>query len=255
MKYGHARVDDGTGLNGTYASHIILRPGTHVVKLPDVLSSRICAPANCALATVVNSLDMARLPRYGANQSAVVQGAGLLGIYAVAWLRYRIGMEVVFCLDRSIERLKTAERFGAIPVLVKPGQDEAQARQELIRKRCPRGVDVVVEMTGARDVLLEGVQLLRNGGHYAFAGMVHPDSQLSSLTGETIIRKCLTIRGVHNYTPWNLQEAVDFLKEFQSTLPFDAVLSPDDIPLQELDKAFEIANNGEYCRVVLNCQS
>jgi putative phosphonate catabolism associated alcohol dehydrogenase len=254
MKYGHARVDDGAGLNGTYASHIIVRPGTHVVKLPDSLSSRVCAPANCALATVVNSLDMGRLPRYGSNNSAVVQGAGLLGIYAVAWLRYRVGMEQVFCFDPSVERLETAKRFGAIPVLVKPGEDEAHARAQLVRKSCPRGVDVVVEMTGAKVVLSEGVQLLRNGGHYAFAGMVHPDSQLSSLTGETIIRKCLTIRGAHNYTPWNLQEAVAFLKEFQDDLPFDAVLSPEDYSLHEIDKAFELANAGKHCRVVVNCQ-
>lgn len=254
MKYGHARMDDGTGFNGTYASHIILRPGTHVVKLPTALSSRVCAPANCALATVVNSLDMGRLPRYGSNQTAVVQGAGLLGIYAVAWLRWRVGMEVVFCLDQSEERLKTAEQFGAIPVLVKPGEDEAHARAQLIRNRCPRGVDVVVEMTGVKHVVTEGVQLLRNGGHYAFAGMVHPDSQLSSLTGETIIRKCLTLRGVHNYTPWNLQEAVDFLKEFQTALPFDSVLSPDDIGLKDLEKGIELAHNGRYCRVVVDCQ-
>jgi len=255
MKYGHARVDDGSGLNGTYASHIILRPGTHVVKLPPSLSSRICAPANCALATVANSLDMARLPRYGANQCAVVQGGGLLGIYAVAWLRYRVGMEVVFCFDMSPERLETAKLFGAIPVLVKPGEDEAQARAQLVRQRCPRGVDVVVEMTGAKLVVTEGVQLLRNGGHYAFAGMVHPDTQLSSLTGETIIRKCLTIRGVHNYTPWNLQEAVGFLKEFESTLPFEAVLSPNDYKLQDLEEAFKVAQAGKYCRVVVDCQS
>jgi len=99
MKYGHTRITDGTGLNGTYASHILLRRGTHVVKLPAGLASRTASPANCALATVVNSLDMARLPRYGSNNSAVVQGAGLLGIYAVAWLKKRVGMEHVFCLD------------------------------------------------------------------------------------------------------------------------------------------------------------
>merc|ERR1719265_2877924 len=135
-----------------------------------------------------------------------------------------------------MNRLKTAEKFGAIPVLVKPGEDEAHARAQQVRKRCPRGVDVVVEMTGAQSVIPEGVQLLRNGGHYAFAGAVHPNSQLSSLTGETIIRKCLTIRGAHNYTPWNLQEAVDFLKEFQGALPFESVLSPDSVKLQDLDR-------------------
>jgi len=253
MKYGHARVDDRTGLNGTYATHIILRPGTHIVKLPDLLSSRVCAPANCALATVTNSLDMGRLPRYGSNQSAAVQGAGLLGIYAVAWLKRRVGMEQVFCLDSNPKRLKTAERFGAIPILIHGGEAEELQRQFFVRERCPRGVDLVVEMTGNKNVVTEGVQLLRNGGHYAFAGMVHPDSQLSSLTGETIIRKCLTIRGVHNYTPWNLQEAVDFLKEFRSELPLDSVLSEKNYRLTDLEEAIDVANSGEHCRVVVDC--
>ena len=31
------------------------------------------------------------------------------------------------------------------------------------------------------------------------------------LTGEQIIRKCLTIRGVHNYSPCHLHEALAFL--------------------------------------------
>lgn len=253
MKYGHAKVSDGSGLNGTYATHILLRRGTHVVKLPKQLSSRVCAPANCALATVVNSLDLGRLPRYGSNRSAVVQGAGLLGIYAVAWLRQRVGMESVFCFDVHRERLKTAERFGAIPMLVEGGEEECLERARVVRERCPRGVDVVVEMTGAKHVIPEGVQLLRNGGHYAFAGMVHPDSQLSSLTGETIIRKCLTIRGVHNYTPWNLEEAVQFLNEFREDLPFDAVLSPSTHRLGGIADAFREAHSGNYCRVVVDC--
>lgn len=253
MKYGHARVDDGTGLNGTYATHILLRRGTHVVSLPGSLSTRVCAPANCALATVVNALDMARLPRYGSNKSAVVQGAGLLGIYAVAWLKKRVGMDTVFCFDTHPSRLKTAQRFGAIPMLVHGGEEESMERARQVRELCPRGVDVVVEMTGVTQAISEGVQLLRNGGHYAFAGMVHPDSQLSSLTGETIIRKCLTIRGVHNYTPWNLEEAIKFLNEFRDDLPFHSVLSPSSHRLDQLDAAFAQAHSGEYCRVLVDC--
>ncbi|MCB0064393.1 MAG: alcohol dehydrogenase catalytic domain-containing protein, partial [Caldilineaceae bacterium] len=31
FKYGHAPLDNGSGLNGCYASHIVLRPGTHIV--------------------------------------------------------------------------------------------------------------------------------------------------------------------------------------------------------------------------------
>lgn len=226
-----------------------------MVQLPDGLSSRIAAPANCAMATVVNSLDMSRLPRFGANNSAVVQGAGLLGIYAVAWLRYKVRMGVVFCLDTNPDRLATAVKFGAIPVLVTGGEDEMREREKKIREVCPRGVDVVVEMTGASSVLTEGVNILRNGGHYAFCGAVHPDSQLSSLTGEAIIRKCLTIRGAHNYTPWNLDEAVRFMNEYKDVLPFDAVLSAGEFNLKELDKAFDDAYSGKHCRVVVKCDT
>ena len=34
----------------------MLRKGTHVTKLPDNLPSRIAAPLNCALATMVNAV-------------------------------------------------------------------------------------------------------------------------------------------------------------------------------------------------------
>lgn len=259
MKYGHTPVSQAPALTGTYATHIVLGRGTHVVKLPPGLNSRVAAPANCALATVANSLDMARLPRFGSNNSAVVQGAGLLGIYAVAWLKKRVGMDHVFCLDMNAERLKTAEKFGAVPMLVEgtneqEAEDHAAERAKQIRSWCPRGVDVVVEMSGARAVLTEGVSLLRNGGHYAFCGMVHPDSLLSTLTGEAIIRKCLTIRGVHNYTPWNLSEALEFLEENQDLLPFESVLSPHTYGLRQIDDAFDEAFTGQHCRTVVSCR-
>ena len=50
--------------------------------------------------------------RYGSNSSAVVQGAGLLGIYSCAWLRHRNHMENVFVVDTNEARLKLAEKFG-----------------------------------------------------------------------------------------------------------------------------------------------
>ena len=55
-QYGHAKIGHrSTQLNGCYATHIILLPGTHVVKLPDNVPSNVSAPLNCALATMVNA--------------------------------------------------------------------------------------------------------------------------------------------------------------------------------------------------------
>ena len=55
-QYGHAKIGhQSTQLNGCYATHIVLLPGTHVVKLPENVPSNTSAPLNCALATMVNA--------------------------------------------------------------------------------------------------------------------------------------------------------------------------------------------------------
>src|ERR1700733_11890542 len=41
FKYGHAPLDSGTGLNGTYASHIVLRAGTTIFPLPDAVTDEM----------------------------------------------------------------------------------------------------------------------------------------------------------------------------------------------------------------------
>ena len=48
---------NGSGFNGCYASHIIIRKGTRVIKLPNEISDSLGATINCALATMVNSVD------------------------------------------------------------------------------------------------------------------------------------------------------------------------------------------------------
>jgi D-arabinose 1-dehydrogenase-like Zn-dependent alcohol dehydrogenase len=50
-------MNNGTGFNGCYASHIVLRKGTSVIKIPDVISDNLAASINCALATMVNCVS------------------------------------------------------------------------------------------------------------------------------------------------------------------------------------------------------
>ncbi|CAF4787964.1 unnamed protein product, partial [Rotaria sp. Silwood1] len=57
FKYGHAKLNDGSGYNGCYATHIILRRGTHVVKIPETISDRCAAPINCSLATTMCAME------------------------------------------------------------------------------------------------------------------------------------------------------------------------------------------------------
>ena len=50
-------MNNGTGFNGCYATHIVLRKGTTVIKIPDEINDNLAASINCALATMVNCVS------------------------------------------------------------------------------------------------------------------------------------------------------------------------------------------------------
>ncbi|MCB9869278.1 MAG: alcohol dehydrogenase catalytic domain-containing protein [Planctomycetes bacterium] len=237
FKYGHAALDDGTGLNGCFATHVVVRRGTHMVRIPKGLSDAAAAPANCALATAVNAVSQISVP----PRVAVVQGGGLLGLYTCALLR-EAGAESVLCIEPAPARQALAERFGATPI---DGGDLDRATEEVLQRVGP--ADVVLEMAGVRAVLTQGMRLLRNGGFYGLVGLVHPDSDLP-IRAEDVIRRCLTLRGVHNYAPRHLDAAVAFLSRNATRLPFDELVSPP-FPLTELAAAFDAARERTWARV------
>ena len=239
FKYGHAPFAEG-GASGCYASHILLRPGTGVVAVPESLSDAAAAPANCVLATAVNVVS--QLPP--SCESAVVQGAGLLGIYLCALLAQR-GVGRLFCCDPDPGRLALAASFGATPLGAEPGE-----RRAAVRDLCPHGADAVIEAAGDPAVVPEGVDLVRTGGWLLLAGMVHPRSALE-LTGERVIRKCLGIRGVHNYSPGHLREAVRFLEATAAAHPYERLVCPSPFPLSRLGEAFAAAGSRKWHRVAV----
>jgi putative phosphonate catabolism associated alcohol dehydrogenase len=238
FKYGHASIHNGSGLNGCYASHIHIRKGTHLVKLPASVTNEMAAPANCALSTMVNAISqMKSIPK-----SAVIQGGGLLGIYTCGLLKEK-GVEQIFCLEINKDRFSLIEAFGATVVDAK----DAEKATNFILEQLPEGVDVVFEVAGVKELVPQGLKLLRFGGEYILAGLVHPNSQLT-ITAEQIIRKCLKIIGVHNYAPWHLEEAVSFLARNRDRFPFHSLVSPA-YPLEDLADAVVEAQSQKWARV------
>jgi putative phosphonate catabolism associated alcohol dehydrogenase len=232
FKYGHAPTSDGCGLHGTYATHIALRRGTHLVAVPDELPDAFAAPANCALATMAAATEHLPQP----CRVAVVQGAGLLGLYGCALLR-AAGIGRVVVVDTDAARLKMVSAFGGEPALT--------SALPLIG---PSAADLVIEVAGVAAVVAEGMKLLRPGGHYVLAGMVHPDTALA-LTGEAIIRGCFTLRGIHNYAPRHLDAAVAFLTQHRH-LPLAQLVS-DPLPLSRIEEALALAASRRWPRVAL----
>ncbi|CAH1796008.1 unnamed protein product [Owenia fusiformis] len=254
FKYGHASLNDGTGFNGCYASHIVLRARTHVAKIPPHVTNKMAAPINCALATMVNAtraIPEASISSH--SRSAVIQGAGQLGLYGCALLR-NAGYDPVYCTDINLDRLSAVQAFGGTPVfsgspnylrksVVELGSQVINGKPE------NDSIDVVIEVCGAPSVIPDGINLLRPGGVYIFVGMVHPDSRLN-ITGEQIIRKCLTIKGVHNYSPKDLDLAVEFLTKTADKYPYEKMIGPQ-YSISGIHDAIKHSISQTYCRIPL----
>jgi threonine dehydrogenase-like Zn-dependent dehydrogenase len=158
----------------------------------------------------------------------------MLGLTACAMAR-TIGARAVIVTDVDAERLEFASRFGATHAVQVDGENSALAA--LVRKlTAGRGVDLALELSGAPGAIESGLNLLRIGGRYVLVGSVFPGRPVA-LSPETVVRRLLTIQGVHNYAPEDLAAAVAFLSQQHERYPF-AELVTKPFSLSEAERAF-----------------
>lgn len=223
-KYGHEPLDEQAPLRGGFATHCLLLPGTTVVAVPDEVPDEVAAPASCATATVAAVLAAAG--PVSADTRALVSGAGMLGLTAVAMLA-EAGAEVL-AVDPDPARREQALRFGAAEAAT-----DAAAVAE---------VNLAIELSGAPGAVQACLDPLAVGGVAVLAGSVSPGPSVQ-IDPERMVRGLHRLVGVHNYRPADLQAAVDFLAGNHRTRPF-AELVAGRYGLDELDAAFAAARRG-----------
>jgi putative phosphonate catabolism associated alcohol dehydrogenase len=233
LKYGHVAIDGDRALLGTYASHIVLRAGTHLVSIPPGLPDWEAATANCALATMVHAIE--HRPR--SCQTAVIHGAGLLGLFGCALL-HEEGLARVVVVEPDPGRRTLVASFG--------GEAVADSALSVVDKST---VDVFLEASGQSHCVAEAMQLLRPGGVCTLVGSVHPGPPLD-LSAEALVRGCVTLRGVHNYAPHHLDRAIAFLATRFADLPLQSVISKP-LPLDQMDAAMQLAASRRWLRVAI----
>ena len=224
-KYGHEPLRPGRELTGGLAEHCLLAEGSAIFLVPEGLSDATACPANCAGGTVAAALELAG-PLDGGR--VLMMGSGMLGVTATAWAR-ALGAEQVIASDISTHRLELARSFGATDLAL----PDALAGTVFDRTD-GYGVDAAFEMTGDPQALEALVPLIRMGGSLILVGSVFP-SRPVNLLAEQVVRRCLTIRGIHNYAPRHLRAALDFLGE-SPQFSFDRLVTAWE-PLEAVEQA------------------
>lgn len=236
-KYGHDLVEDDPHFLGGFADYCYIQPGTGILKLPDDLSDEEATPLNCGVATMISVTEASQI---NVGDTVVVQGLGLLGLYGCAIAKSR-GAAKVIALDPVQSRLDVAERFGADIRIDVSKLDDKSLIDQVREAAPPDGADVVIEVCGVPSVVAAGVKMLRIGGRYVLAGFVGPGADIN-IDAHDLVRKWITLRGIHNYHPRHLIQALDFVMANRDRFPFREIVDSR-FSLDELDDAFAKAAN------------
>lgn len=194
-RYGRDRIGMHGELTGAFSTHMQLRPGTAIVRVPEALPAAVLAPAACATATAWAAVARARRDRELEGAAVRIYGAGLVGLSATA-----IATEqgaVVEVQDADPRRRALAERFGA--------------------ETLEREPDVVIETTG--HAVAEALGSSAVGGIVVLTATPSASGPLT-LEPESITRRLVTIAGVHDSTGQELVDAVAFLAGRGRAYPF-----------------------------------
>ena len=220
---------------GTYADYYYIGPKQPVFSVPSELPNEVLGFVNCATVTVTEGLL-----RAGAKEGdyVVIQGAGGLGLNATAMAK-DMGAHKVIVLDRLENRLHLAEEFGADHTINIEEWNTPEARLEHVWQLTEgRGANIVMELVGRAELLLEGIEFLTNGGTFVEIGSIVP-GQTVAFDPSTLLRG-KNIIGSSMYRPSLLPLVMETLVKNQSKVPYHKIVSTT-YPLDQVNQAFDEA--------------
>ncbi|UPZ34762.1 zinc-binding dehydrogenase [Sphingobacterium sp. PCS056] len=239
-KYGHRQITEQDTFHGGLASHIILRRHTYIRILPKELPAPIAATINCAIATAAGAIRLAGKIK---GKRVLISGMGLLGLVCTAMCK-ESGASQIVVTDIDDMRLTLAKRFGATEIF------NSKMDQPTDLTNTADGVDCFIDMSGSTEAMETGVAQLGINGTAVFIGAVFNQRKLQ-LDAEQMIRRILTIRGLHNYNYDDFSEAVDFINENWQKYPFLDLIEKE-FSLDQVNEAFDYAVVNKPIRVGIN---
>lgn len=169
--------------DGAFAEFVAV-PEHIVVSLPDSVSFEQAAmvePVSIAVHAV------ARLP-VQMNDTAVVVGAGMIGLLIVQALKAR-GCGLVLAVDTKQDRLDLARLLGADACF---SPTRCNVVDEVMKRTEGRGADLALEAVGFAATVDTAIQSVRKGGAVGLVGNLSPRVQLPL---QTVVTRELTLFG------------------------------------------------------------
>jgi L-iditol 2-dehydrogenase len=108
------------------------------------------------------------------NDTAIVVGSGMIGLFLIQVLRTK-GCGTIIAVDLADDKLKLAAELGA-DVTLNPARDEV--KNEILALTNQRGCDVAFEVVGKDESVQTAVDNVRKGGTVTLVGNLSPEVEI-----------------------------------------------------------------------------
>ncbi len=122
------------------------------------------------------------------NDSAVVVGSGMIGLFVIQVLRAR-GCGKIIAIDLDEKKLDLARELGADYVL-NPNRDEV--KKEVLKLTENRGADVAFEVVGMAPTVKTAIECVRKGATVTLVGNLSPTAEIPL---QAVVTKQLRLQG------------------------------------------------------------
>lgn len=207
--------------------------------IPDNLSSLHAALAE-PMSSVLASHDKAGT---SLADTVVVIGAGPIGCLHIAIAKAR-GARVLVS-QRSATRRALAARFDP-DAIIDPTTEDVVARVRSLTGGL--GADMVVCANPVAATQAQAVRMVRKGGRVVLFGGLPKADPSTTLDGNLIHYGDIAVVGAFSYHPTMHALALDVLQ--RGLVPADDLITHT-FPLDEIERAFEVAATGEGLKVVV----
>jgi L-iditol 2-dehydrogenase len=171
---------------------------------------------------------------------AVVLGIGPIGLFSAQLLRLAGADVLMTGISVDTERFEIAKRLGLEAVNV----DEVDPVDLVMGRTSGRGADVAFVAVGAPSAVHQAVRLVRKRGHITVIG-IFPGDVAVPMT--VVVRREITLAGAYDARAENFEDAIALI-ESGRIKAVDLVTHR--FPLEEAERAFEVAQSKTGCKVL-----
>jgi Zn-dependent alcohol dehydrogenase len=230
---------------GTFAERVVV-PERCCVPIRHDVPFEIAALVGCAVMTGIGAVWNTAGARPG--DRVAVFGCGGVGLSAVMGAAAAAASPLV-AVDVSEQKLGSALELGATEAVLWAESPEATA--EAVRAATGGGVDYAIEATGRAEAMLAAFLSTRARGAAVLVGIARPDAVIPLPAGE-VPRKERRILGSAYGSAQPERDFPAILDLYRrGRLPLDRLVSHR-LPLDEVERAFDLMRAGESRRVVLD---